>query len=224
MRSSKFWSWSWLVQAGQIAQDWGWATDQRDLGSTTWASWPQESGQAMWSTTSHQRLPSSTPTVSATRPCFLRSGMVLGPEIETYEITKAVFLSLSQHVKPIPDLQVFAVLLHTHLAGRKIRAAHYRWPRCMSKSFACLQFHWSVFLEPNPDRLQFSVMNLWQLHCCFAEMVSKLTFSWWMKTTTLTYSRRSFWETSRQSSRFVLSTSRAAFHAQMSYFHITLSI
>lgn len=59
--------------------------------------------------------------------------MVLGPEIETYEITKAVFLSLSQHVKPIPDLQVFAVLLHTHLAGRKIRAAHYRWLRCMSE-------------------------------------------------------------------------------------------
>ncbi|XP_029705011.1 DBH-like monooxygenase protein 2 homolog isoform X1 [Takifugu rubripes] len=31
-----------------------------------------------------------------------------------------------QHVKPIPDLQVFAVLPHTHLVGREVRAAHYR--------------------------------------------------------------------------------------------------
>lgn len=44
-----------------------------------------------------------------------------------------LFLSMSQHVKPVPDLQVFAVLLHTHLAGRKVRAAHYRWERWMSE-------------------------------------------------------------------------------------------
>lgn len=55
---------------------------------------------------------------------------------------------MSQHVKPIPDLQVFAVLLHTHLAGRKVRAAHYRWERCMSEinpKIPCLQFHLAVF-------------------------------------------------------------------------------
>lgn len=34
---------------------------------------------------------------------------------------------MSQPIKPIPDLHVFAVMLHTHLAGRKVRAAHYRW-------------------------------------------------------------------------------------------------
>ncbi|XP_034555770.1 DBH-like monooxygenase protein 2 homolog [Notolabrus celidotus] len=32
----------------------------------------------------------------------------------------------SQLVNPFPDIHVFAVLLHTHLAGRKVRAAHYR--------------------------------------------------------------------------------------------------
>ncbi|XP_045916784.1 DBH-like monooxygenase protein 2 homolog [Micropterus dolomieu] len=32
----------------------------------------------------------------------------------------------SQFVNPVPDLQVFAVLLHTHLAGRKVRVGHYR--------------------------------------------------------------------------------------------------
>ncbi|XP_068433572.1 DBH-like monooxygenase protein 2 homolog [Clinocottus analis] len=33
---------------------------------------------------------------------------------------------LSQLLDPVPELQVFAVLLHTHLAGRKIRVGHYR--------------------------------------------------------------------------------------------------
>uniref|UniRef100_A0A3B5BBC6 Monooxygenase DBH like 1 n=1 Tax=Stegastes partitus TaxID=144197 RepID=A0A3B5BBC6_9TELE len=32
----------------------------------------------------------------------------------------------SQHVNPVPDLHVFAVLLHTHLAGRKVRVGHFR--------------------------------------------------------------------------------------------------
>ncbi|RVE55850.1 hypothetical protein OJAV_G00230240 [Oryzias javanicus] len=32
----------------------------------------------------------------------------------------------SQFVSPVPNLQVFAVLLHTHLAGRKIRVGHFR--------------------------------------------------------------------------------------------------
>ncbi|XP_014904217.1 DBH-like monooxygenase protein 2 homolog [Poecilia latipinna] len=32
----------------------------------------------------------------------------------------------SQLVDPIPDLQVFSVLLHTHLAGRKVRVGHFR--------------------------------------------------------------------------------------------------
>ncbi|XP_015227900.1 PREDICTED: DBH-like monooxygenase protein 2 homolog [Cyprinodon variegatus] len=32
----------------------------------------------------------------------------------------------SQLVNPIPDLQVFSVLLHTHLAGRKVRVGHFR--------------------------------------------------------------------------------------------------
>nr|XP_033504698.1 DBH-like monooxygenase protein 2 homolog isoform X2 [Epinephelus lanceolatus] len=32
----------------------------------------------------------------------------------------------SQLVNPVPDLHVFAVMLHTHLAGRKVRVAHYR--------------------------------------------------------------------------------------------------
>ncbi|XP_056261677.1 DBH-like monooxygenase protein 2 homolog [Seriola aureovittata] len=32
----------------------------------------------------------------------------------------------SQLVSPVPDLHMFAVMLHTHLAGRKVRVAHYR--------------------------------------------------------------------------------------------------
>ncbi|XP_044233435.1 DBH-like monooxygenase protein 2 homolog [Thunnus albacares] len=32
----------------------------------------------------------------------------------------------SQLMNPVPDLQVFAVLLHTHLAGRKVRLGHFR--------------------------------------------------------------------------------------------------
>ncbi|KAI3363745.1 hypothetical protein L3Q82_001359 [Scortum barcoo] len=32
----------------------------------------------------------------------------------------------SQFMNPVPDLQVFAVLLHTHLVGRKVRIGHYR--------------------------------------------------------------------------------------------------
>ncbi|XP_074472001.1 DBH-like monooxygenase protein 2 homolog [Sebastes fasciatus] len=32
----------------------------------------------------------------------------------------------SQLVNPVPDLQVFGVMLHTHLAGRKVRVAQYR--------------------------------------------------------------------------------------------------
>ncbi|XP_060907402.1 DBH-like monooxygenase protein 2 homolog [Labrus mixtus] len=32
----------------------------------------------------------------------------------------------SQLLNPLPDLQVFAVMLHTHLAGRKVRVGHYR--------------------------------------------------------------------------------------------------
>ncbi|KAM9840262.1 DBH-like monooxygenase protein 2 homolog [Aulostomus maculatus] len=32
----------------------------------------------------------------------------------------------SQEIRSVPDLQVFAVLLHTHLAGRKIRVGHFR--------------------------------------------------------------------------------------------------
>ncbi|XP_060948028.1 DBH-like monooxygenase protein 2 homolog [Limanda limanda] len=32
----------------------------------------------------------------------------------------------SQSMDSVPDLQVFGVLLHTHLAGRKVRAVHYR--------------------------------------------------------------------------------------------------
>ncbi|XP_074541558.1 DBH-like monooxygenase protein 2 homolog [Halichoeres trimaculatus] len=34
--------------------------------------------------------------------------------------------AFSQLVKPLPDLHVFAVLMHTHLAGRKVRVGHYR--------------------------------------------------------------------------------------------------
>ncbi|XP_070705986.1 DBH-like monooxygenase protein 2 homolog [Pempheris klunzingeri] len=32
----------------------------------------------------------------------------------------------SQLVNPVPELHVFAVLLHTHLAGKKVRVGHYR--------------------------------------------------------------------------------------------------
>ncbi|XP_031583371.2 DBH-like monooxygenase protein 2 homolog isoform X1 [Oreochromis aureus] len=32
----------------------------------------------------------------------------------------------SKFFNPVPDLQVFAVLLHTHLAGRKVRVGHFR--------------------------------------------------------------------------------------------------
>ncbi|XP_023125529.2 DBH-like monooxygenase protein 2 homolog [Amphiprion ocellaris] len=32
----------------------------------------------------------------------------------------------SVHMNPVPDISVFAVLLHTHLAGRKVRVGHFR--------------------------------------------------------------------------------------------------
>uniref|UniRef100_A0A665TQH7 Monooxygenase, DBH-like 1, like n=1 Tax=Echeneis naucrates TaxID=173247 RepID=A0A665TQH7_ECHNA len=51
------------------------------------------------------------------------------PEFHTYgmcntSLFSQVYSSLLAY--PVPDLQLFAVLLHTHLAGRKVRVGHYR--------------------------------------------------------------------------------------------------
>ncbi|XP_041832716.1 DBH-like monooxygenase protein 2 homolog [Melanotaenia boesemani] len=46
------------------------------------------------------------------------------PQFHTYSTCNTIHFS--QLVNPIPDLQVFAVLLHTHLAGRKVRVGHFR--------------------------------------------------------------------------------------------------
>ncbi|XP_047429214.1 DBH-like monooxygenase protein 2 homolog [Mugil cephalus] len=45
-------------------------------------------------------------------------------QFHTYGICKTAHFS--QFVKPVPNLEVFAVLLHTHLAGRKVRVGHFR--------------------------------------------------------------------------------------------------
>uniref|UniRef100_A0A3P9KJA9 Monooxygenase, DBH-like 1, like n=1 Tax=Oryzias latipes TaxID=8090 RepID=A0A3P9KJA9_ORYLA len=45
-------------------------------------------------------------------------------EFHTYGLCNTSYFS--QLVSPMPDLQVFAVLLHTHLAGRKVRVGHFR--------------------------------------------------------------------------------------------------
>nr|XP_046230083.1 DBH-like monooxygenase protein 2 homolog isoform X2 [Scatophagus argus] len=45
-------------------------------------------------------------------------------QFHTYGVCNTTVFS--QLVNPLPDLQVFAVLLHTHLAGRKVRVGHYR--------------------------------------------------------------------------------------------------
>lgn len=63
-----------------------------------------------------------------------------------------LFSPTSQHVKPIPDLQVFAVMPHTHLVGRKVRAAHYRWESCVSEL--------NGPVSSNPAWLQFLAMDL----------------------------------------------------------------
>ncbi|XP_039980893.1 DBH-like monooxygenase protein 2 homolog isoform X2 [Xiphias gladius] len=46
------------------------------------------------------------------------------PQFHTYGICNTTLFP--QFVNPVPDLQVFAVMLHTHLAGRKVRVGHYR--------------------------------------------------------------------------------------------------
>lgn len=79
--SSKFWTRPCSLQAGQTAQDWGSTTGPPSLGSTTWARWPQGCSLAMWTTTSHRRLPTSVLMASATPPSFLRSGMGLRGEL-----------------------------------------------------------------------------------------------------------------------------------------------
>uniref|UniRef100_A0A3B5L8J8 Monooxygenase, DBH-like 1, like n=1 Tax=Xiphophorus couchianus TaxID=32473 RepID=A0A3B5L8J8_9TELE len=48
-------------------------------------------------------------------------------EFHSYGICNTSFFHFHpQLVDPIPDLQVFSVLLHTHLAGRKVRVGHFR--------------------------------------------------------------------------------------------------
>uniref|UniRef100_H3DG29 Monooxygenase, DBH-like 1, like n=1 Tax=Tetraodon nigroviridis TaxID=99883 RepID=H3DG29_TETNG len=61
------------------------------------------------------------------RPGFVNYNIPPGAaQFHSYGVCNTSVFPQSQHVKPIPDLQVFAVLLHTHLAGREVRAAHYR--------------------------------------------------------------------------------------------------
>lgn len=45
-------------------------------------------------------------------------------QFHTYGVCNTTLFS--QFMNPVPELQVFAVLLHTHLAGRKVRVGHYR--------------------------------------------------------------------------------------------------
>uniref|UniRef100_A0A3Q0R9R4 Monooxygenase, DBH-like 1, like n=1 Tax=Amphilophus citrinellus TaxID=61819 RepID=A0A3Q0R9R4_AMPCI len=45
-------------------------------------------------------------------------------QFHTYAICNTAHFS--KLLDPVPDLQVFAVLLHTHLAGRKVRVGHFR--------------------------------------------------------------------------------------------------
>ncbi|XP_070781695.1 DBH-like monooxygenase protein 2 homolog [Enoplosus armatus] len=45
-------------------------------------------------------------------------------QFHTYSVCNTSIFS--QRVNPLPDLHVFAVLMHTHLAGRKVRVGHYR--------------------------------------------------------------------------------------------------
>lgn len=51
--------------------------------------------------------------------------------LQTFQVLIVSPPPISQLIKPVPDLRVFAILLHTHLAGRKVRAAHYRWESCV---------------------------------------------------------------------------------------------
>ncbi|XP_069552777.1 DBH-like monooxygenase protein 2 homolog [Brachyistius frenatus] len=46
------------------------------------------------------------------------------PQFHIYGICNTTHFS--ELVNPVPNLQVFAVLLHTHLAGRKVRVGHFR--------------------------------------------------------------------------------------------------
>ncbi|KAK5903563.1 hypothetical protein CgunFtcFv8_007333 [Champsocephalus gunnari] len=46
------------------------------------------------------------------------------PEFHTYGVCNTTLFS--ELLNPVPELQLFAVMLHTHLAGRKIRVVHYR--------------------------------------------------------------------------------------------------
>uniref|UniRef100_A0A3B4FNQ8 Monooxygenase DBH like 1 n=1 Tax=Pundamilia nyererei TaxID=303518 RepID=A0A3B4FNQ8_9CICH len=45
-------------------------------------------------------------------------------QFHTYGICNTAYFS--KFLNPVPDLQVFAVFLHTHLAGTKVRAGHFR--------------------------------------------------------------------------------------------------
>ncbi|XP_029318773.1 DBH-like monooxygenase protein 2 homolog isoform X2 [Cottoperca gobio] len=45
-------------------------------------------------------------------------------EFHTYGVCNTTLFS--KLLNPVPELQVFAGMLHTHLAGRKVRVAHYR--------------------------------------------------------------------------------------------------
>ncbi|XP_063351424.1 DBH-like monooxygenase protein 2 homolog [Pelmatolapia mariae] len=45
-------------------------------------------------------------------------------QFHTYGMCNTAYFSM--FLNPVPDLQVFAVLLHTHLAGTKVRVGHFR--------------------------------------------------------------------------------------------------
>uniref|UniRef100_A0A8D0DGG4 Monooxygenase, DBH-like 1, like n=1 Tax=Sander lucioperca TaxID=283035 RepID=A0A8D0DGG4_SANLU len=45
-------------------------------------------------------------------------------QFHTYGVCNTTLFS--QLLNPVPELQVFAMILHTHLAGRKVRVGHYR--------------------------------------------------------------------------------------------------
>ncbi|XP_063758892.1 DBH-like monooxygenase protein 2 homolog isoform X2 [Eleginops maclovinus] len=65
------------------------------------------------------------------------------PEFHTYGVCNTTLFS--EILNPMPELQVFAVLLHTHLAGRKIRVSHYR--NGTQTGFLALDEHYDFGLQ-----------------------------------------------------------------------------
>lgn len=126
------------VQAGGTAQDWG-CTTQRSSGSTMPVSWPQACCcRVIWTTASLQMPLSSTPMACAIPlsfpryvgvPCGVgKVAMISGKRNSAFVYSGPLSCAPQPQLEdaPVPDLHVFALVLHTHLAGRKVRVGHFR--------------------------------------------------------------------------------------------------